>query len=262
MSGYGKPCQWSYLVSNQRFTSFGKLVEFQPVVTFSQGSYFQPIKPEDNTMHDLQQMSWTMRQEFEGVGKEWMTEVRVNVMAARGRREGIPVCRFSSRVLNPPPPPFSLLVETPTRLQFRGVNQQTLALRGATIGYFENGPCEKENAMNAWARKDRNSFFPSYSSFLNILTRPYPLPLYSLSNAWHRLQIRGVNKQNLTLHGVTKGYFNKGVRTRTRKQWTREDMKGRKPFLSSSFTRPNSHISLPLQMHRLQISGVNKQALA
>ena len=91
-----------------------------------------------------------MRQEFEGVRKEGMTEVRVNVMAARGRREGIPVCRFSSRVLNPPSPlPFSLLVETPTRLQFRGVNQQTLALRGATIGYFENGPCEKENAMNA-----------------------------------------------------------------------------------------------------------------
>ena len=32
-----------------------------------------------------------MRQEFEGVGKEGMTEVRVNVMATRGRREGIPV---------------------------------------------------------------------------------------------------------------------------------------------------------------------------
>ena len=37
-----------------------------------------------------------MRQEFEGVGKEGMTEVRVNAMAARGRREGIPVCRFSA----------------------------------------------------------------------------------------------------------------------------------------------------------------------
>ena len=36
-----------------------------------------------------------MRHEFEGVGKEGMTEVLVNVMAARGRREGIPVCRFS-----------------------------------------------------------------------------------------------------------------------------------------------------------------------
>ena len=89
-----------------------------------------------------------------------------------------------------------------------------------------------------------------------------PAVLYSLSNVWHRLQIRGVNKQNLTLHGVTKGYFNNGLRTRTRTQWTREDMKGRKPFLSSSLTRPNSHISLPLQTHRLQISGVKKQALA
>ena len=56
-------------------------------------------------MHDLQQMSLTMRQEFEVVGKEGMTEVRVNAMAGRGRREGIPVCRFSSRVLNPHPPP-------------------------------------------------------------------------------------------------------------------------------------------------------------
>ena len=66
-------------------------------------------------MHDLQQMSLTMRQEFEVVGKEGMTEVRVNAMAGRGRREGIPVCRFSSRVLNPHPPlPFSLLVETPS----------------------------------------------------------------------------------------------------------------------------------------------------
>ena len=263
MSGYGKPCQWSYLVSNQRFTSFGKLVEFQPVVTFSQGSYFQPIKPEDNTMHDLQQMSWTMRQEFEGVGKEGMTEVRVNAMAARGRREGIPVCRSSSRVLNHPHSPFHYsLKRLLHRLQFRGVNQQTLALRGATIGYFENGPCEKENAMYVWARKDENPFFPSSSRSLNILTRPYPLPLYSLSNAWHRLQIRGVNKQNLTLHGATKGYFYNGLRTRTRTQWTREDMKGRKPFLSSSLTRPDSHISLPLQMHRLQITGVKKQALA
>ena len=36
-----------------------------------------------------------MRHEFEGVGKEGMTEVLVNVMAARGRREGITVCRFS-----------------------------------------------------------------------------------------------------------------------------------------------------------------------
>ena len=52
-----------------------------------------------------------MRQEFKGVGKEGMTEVRVNAMAARGRREGIPVCRFSSRVLVPSP--LSLLVEMP-----------------------------------------------------------------------------------------------------------------------------------------------------
>lgn len=52
-----------------------------------------------------------MRQEFEGVGKEGMTEVRVNAIAARGRREGIPVCRFSSRVLIPSP--FPLLVEMP-----------------------------------------------------------------------------------------------------------------------------------------------------
>ena len=36
-----------------------------------------------------------MRQEFEGVGKEGMTEVRVNTMAARGGREGNPVCRLS-----------------------------------------------------------------------------------------------------------------------------------------------------------------------
>ena len=48
-----------------------------------------------------------MRQEFEGVGKEGMTEVRVNAMAARGRREGIPVCPSSSRVLNHPPPLFT-----------------------------------------------------------------------------------------------------------------------------------------------------------
>ena len=102
-------------------------------------------------MHDLQQMSLTMRQEFEVVGKEGMTEVRVNAMAGRGRREGIPVCRFSSRVLNPhPPSPFHYSWKRLLhRLQFRGVNQQTLALRGATIGYFENGPCEKQNAMNA-----------------------------------------------------------------------------------------------------------------
>ena len=147
-------------------------------MTFSQGSYFQPIKPEDNTMHDLQQMSWTMRQEFEGVGKEGMTEVRVNAMAARGRREGIPVCRSSSRVLNHPPPLFTTRWNACyTGLQFKGVNHQTLALRGATIGYFENGPCEKENAMNVWARKDGNSFFPSSSRSLNILTRPYPPPL-------------------------------------------------------------------------------------
>ena len=210
-------------------------------------------------MHDLQQMSWTMRQEFEGVGKEGMTEVRVNAMAARGRREGIPVCPSSSRVLNHPPP-FSLLVETPaTQATIQGCQPANFR---STWCYFENGPCEKENAMYVWARKDENPFFPSSSRSLNILTRPYPLPLYSLSNAWHRLQIRGVNKQNLTLHGVTKGYFNNGLRTRTRTQWTREDMKGRKPFLSSSLTRPNSHISLPLQMHRLQISGVKKQALA
>ena len=52
-----------------------------------------------------------MRQEFEGVGKEGMTEVRVNAIAARGRREGIPVCRFSSRVLIPSP--FPPLVEMP-----------------------------------------------------------------------------------------------------------------------------------------------------
>ena len=45
-----------------------------------------------------------MRQEFEGVGKEGMTEVRVKAMAARGEREGIPVCYFSSRVLIPSPP--------------------------------------------------------------------------------------------------------------------------------------------------------------
>ena len=52
-----------------------------------------------------------MRQEFEGVGQEGMTEVRVNAMATRGGREGIPVCRFSSRVLIPSP--LSILVEMP-----------------------------------------------------------------------------------------------------------------------------------------------------
>ena len=90
-----------------------------------------------------------MRQEFEGVGKEGMTEVRVNAMATRGQREGIPVCRFCSRVLIPSPPFHYSLKCLLHRLQFRGVNQQTLALRGATKGYFENGPCEKENATNA-----------------------------------------------------------------------------------------------------------------
>ena len=102
-------------------------------------------------------------------------------------------------------------------------------------------------------------------------TKPFPVsgkhnlrfcgPLLPFKRLY-MLQISGVNKQNLTLHGATKGYFNNGLRTRTRTQWTREDMKGRKPFLFSSPTRPNSHISRPLQMHRLQISGVNKQALA
>ena len=208
-----------------------------------------------------QHNAWLAANELNYEAGVWRGRKRRNDWGAR-QRDGR-VCRSSSRVLNHPHSPFHYsLKRLLHRLQFRGVNQQTLALRGATIGYFENGPCEKENAMYVWARKDENPFFPSSSRSLNILTRPYPLPLYSLSNAWHRLQIRGVNKQNLTLHGVTKGYFNNGLRTRTRTQWTREDMKGRKPFLSSSLTRPNSHISLPLQMHRLQISGVNKQALA
>ena len=45
-----------------------------------------------------------MRKEFEGVGKGGITEVRVNAMSARGGREGIPACYFSSRVRIPSPP--------------------------------------------------------------------------------------------------------------------------------------------------------------
>ena len=123
-------------------------------MTFSQGSYFKPIKPEDNTMHELQQTSWTMRQEFEGVGKEGTTEVRVKAMAARGRREGIPVCRFFSRVLIPPPPFTTRWNACYTGYNSGVSNSKTLALRGATIGYSKTGRVRKRTQ---WTREQERT---------------------------------------------------------------------------------------------------------
>ena len=178
MSGYGKPCQWSYLVSNQRFTSFGKLVEFQPVVTFSQGSYFQPIKPEDNTMHDLQQMSRTMRQEFEGEGKGGITEVRVNAMAARGRRElKESLSAVLPRAFLTTPLPFSLLVETSaTQATIQGCQPANFSSTWCNYRLFRKRAVWERERDERVSKKGREPFLPFLLALPNILTRPYPLP--------------------------------------------------------------------------------------
>ena len=127
-----------------------------------------------------QHNAWLAANELNYEAGVWRGRKRMNDWGAR-QREG----RARTKGRNPclpfflarpyPPTPFHYSLKCLLhRLQFRGVNQQNFSSTWCNYRLFENGPCEKENAMNAWARKDGNSFFPSFSRSFNILTRPYP----------------------------------------------------------------------------------------
>ena len=184
MAGYGKPCQWTYLVQLEIYELWKTCrvpasCDFQPRILLSANKTWR------------QHNAWLAANELNYEVGVWRGRKRRNDWGARqcdvhARTKGKE--SLSAVFLAPPYslPPFHYSLKCLLhRLQFRGVNQQTLVLRGATKGYFENGPCEKESAMNAWARKDGTSFFPSSSrslTYWRALIPPF-LPFKCLTQA-------------------------------------------------------------------------------